>query len=173
MRHPASHTKDTCDLIEIWTTPKLPAWNLIHLFIYLSIFAIHLTLMNVGLGLCESSNWIKGNRSRLRAKAQRKHPSLACFEMTRRLGSGVIKTAENIIGAHLQSIRDIDEAPAQDPKDSKLQHPPSRSLFALPRKKHLSQAALDRWAESSSFSLFSLTDHLARVSGLCLLAFCV
>lgn len=55
-----------------------------------------------------------------------------------RLRRRVIKTAENIIGAHLQSISDIDEVPAQDPKDSKLQHPPSRSLFTLPRKKHLS-----------------------------------
>lgn len=58
--------------------------------------------------------------------------------LTARLRGGLIKTAENIIGAHLQSISDIDEVPAQDPKDSKLQHPPSRSLFTPPRKKPLS-----------------------------------
>lgn len=39
--------------------------------------------------------------------------------LTRRLHSRVIKTAENIMGAHLQRMSDIDEVPAQDPKDSK------------------------------------------------------
>lgn len=77
--------------------------------------------------------------------------------LTGRLRHRVIKTAENIIGAHLQSISDIDEVPARDPKDSKLQHPPSRSLFTLPRKKHLSKPALYHWAKSSSFSLSPLS----------------
>lgn len=62
----------------------------------------------------------------------------SCTAHDRKALQRVIKTAENIIGAHLQSISDIDEVPAQDPKDSKWQHPPSHSLFTPPRKKHLS-----------------------------------
>lgn len=74
----------------------------------------------------------------------------SCMAHDRKALQRVIKTAENIIGAHLQSISDIDEVPAQDPKDSKWQHPPSHSLFTPPRKK------LYHRAMSSSSSLWGV-----------------
>lgn len=75
-------------------------------------------------GPCESNNWIKKQTGcvclpRLCGNI----PTWRAPCLTGRLRGRVIKTAENIIGAHLQSISDIDEVPTRDPKDSKLQTP--------------------------------------------------